>query len=196
MERRGGNANPGRLMRIGDLARRAGTTMRTIRYYEQLGLINPAGRTKGGFRLYKDDELQRLHLIKNLRHVESSLAQVKALFDQRRQGRVASEMAGDVTRALKQQLEAVRRRTRQLQAIEHSLRETIEILGCCSECSLVPGPEVCFECPAIAGRDDIPLHMRALIESVEGGSRPPLQADREHRAPRDSPHGGEKSGSP
>ena len=53
-------------MRIGDLAKRAGTTMRTIRYYEQRGLIEPARRTKGGFRLYQEEELRKLRLIKNL----------------------------------------------------------------------------------------------------------------------------------
>ena len=39
------------LLRIGELAKRTGTTLRTIRYYEQLGLINHSARTKGGFHL-------------------------------------------------------------------------------------------------------------------------------------------------
>jgi hypothetical protein len=46
-----GNNGAGKLMRIGALARKAGTTMRTIRYYEERGLLSPRGRTKGGFRL-------------------------------------------------------------------------------------------------------------------------------------------------
>src|SRR3989337_1273366 len=66
----------GRLMRIGDLAKKAGTTMRTIRYYEQLGLIAPVARTKGGFRLYEEDEVRKLRVIKNLQHLETPLAQV------------------------------------------------------------------------------------------------------------------------
>jgi DNA-binding transcriptional MerR regulator len=66
MEEAEGNGNSGRLMRIGDLAKKAGTTMRTIRYYEQLGLIAPTARTRGGFRLYEEDELRKLRLIKSL----------------------------------------------------------------------------------------------------------------------------------
>ena len=46
-------------MRIGDLARWAGATMRTIRYDEERGLIEPARRSKGGFRLYQDEEAKQ-----------------------------------------------------------------------------------------------------------------------------------------
>ena len=40
------------LMRIGELAAKTDTTLRTLHYYEELGIIEPAERTKGGFRLY------------------------------------------------------------------------------------------------------------------------------------------------
>ena len=158
--------NNGRLMRIGDLARKAGTTMRTIRYYEQLGLIAPATRTKGGFRLYEEDELRKLRLIKNLQLVDTPLAQVKAFFDQRRRGRVASDITPGITRLLQQQLCEVEKRIVQYRAVQDSLRETIEILRCCAECSLEPGPEVCPRCPVITSRAEIPLHMQAVIEAA------------------------------
>ena len=80
-------------MRIGDLAKRAGTTMRTIRYYEERGLIEPARRTKGGFRLYQEEELRKLHLIRSLQVLDMPLAQVKAFFDERQRGRTAAEIA-------------------------------------------------------------------------------------------------------
>lgn len=159
-------ATNGRLMRIGDLARKAGTTMRTIRYYEQLGLIAPATRTKGGFRLYEEDELRKLRLIKNLQLVDTPLAQVKAFFDQRQRGRVASDIAPGISRLLQQQLREVEKRIVQYRAVQDSLRETIEILRCCAECSLEPGPEVCPRCPVVASRTEIPLHMQAIIEAA------------------------------
>jgi len=161
-----GNGNRGQLMRIGDLAKKAGTTMRTIRYYEQLGLIAPAARTKGGFRLYEEDDLRRLRLIKNLQLVDTPLAQLKAFFDQRQRGRVASQIAPGVSRLLQQQLREVETRIAEYRAIQTSLRETIEILDCCSECSLEPGPEVCPRCPAITSRAKIPLHMQAVIQTA------------------------------
>ena len=162
-----GNGNNGRLMRIGDLARKAGTTMRTIRYYEQLGLIAPAARTRGGFRLYEEDGLRKLRLIKNLQLVDTPLSQVKAFFDQRRRGRVASDIAAGLSALLDQQLREVEQRIAQFRVMEASLRETIEILRCCAECSLEPGPEVCPRCPVITSRPAIPLHMQAVIELAQ-----------------------------
>lgn len=165
------NGNNGRLMRIGDLAKKAGTTMRTIRYYEQLGLIAPAARTRGGFRLYEENELRKLRLIKNLQSVETPLAVVKAFFDQRRQGGAASDIAGGMSEILQRQLHEVEQRILHFRTIQASLRETIDILRCCTECSLEPGPEVCPRCPVITSRAEVPLHMQAVIESAQGASR-------------------------
>jgi len=165
------NGNNGRLMRIGDLARKAGTTMRTIRYYEQLGLIAPAARTRGGFRLYEEDELRKLRLIKNLQLVDTPLSQVKAFFDQRTRGRVATDIAAGLSALLEQQLGEVEQRIAQFRAMEASLRETIEILRCCAECSLEPGPEVCPRCPIITSRPEIPLHMQAIIELAQRANK-------------------------
>lgn len=159
-------------MRIGDLAKKAGTTMRTIRYYEQLGLISPATRTQGGFRLYEDGELRKLRLIKNLQLVDTPLSQIKTFVDQRRRGRVASEIAGGLSALLEQQLRGVSDRIAQFQAMEASLRETIEILRCCAQCSLEPGPDVCPRCPVILSRSEVPLHMRAIIELAPPASEP------------------------
>ena len=167
MEEAEWNGNSGRLMRIGDLAKKAGTTMRTIRYYEQLGLIAPAARSRGGFRLYEEEELRKLRLIKNLQLVDTPLAQVKAFFDQRQRGRVASDIAPGIRRLLEEQLREVEHRITQYQAMESSLRETIEILQCCTECSLEPGPGVCPRCPVIVSRPEIPLHMQVVIQASQ-----------------------------
>jgi DNA-binding transcriptional MerR regulator len=160
------NGRNGRLMRIGDLAKKAGTTMRTIRYYEQLGLITPAARSKGGFRLYEEDELRKLRLIRSLQLLDTPLAQVKEFFDQRQRGRVASDVAPGISRLLRRRLLEMEKRIAQYRATQRSLRETIEILNCCSECPLEPGPEVCSRCPVITARPEIPLHMQAVIEAA------------------------------
>ena len=47
------------MMRIGDLAAKAGITTRTLRYYQELGIIEPDRRTQGGFRLYSDRSEER-----------------------------------------------------------------------------------------------------------------------------------------
>jgi len=60
---------PGALLRIGEAARRAGVTTRTLRYYQEVGLLEPSGATPGGNRLYSDDDVARLRRILDLRDV-------------------------------------------------------------------------------------------------------------------------------
>jgi MerR family transcriptional regulator, repressor of the yfmOP operon len=56
-------------LRIGEAARRAGVTTRTLRYYQEVGLLEPSGATPGGNRLYSDDDGDRLRRILDLRDV-------------------------------------------------------------------------------------------------------------------------------
>ena len=55
------------LRRIQDVAAELGMTTRAIRYYEELGLLAPAGRSGGAYRLYDADDVERLRFIKGLR---------------------------------------------------------------------------------------------------------------------------------
>jgi DNA-binding transcriptional MerR regulator len=64
---------------IGEVAERIGLSLRTIRYYEEVGLVTPSGRTQGGFRLYTDDDIERLRLIKQMKPLEFSLEDMRSL---------------------------------------------------------------------------------------------------------------------
>ncbi len=56
-------------LRIGDIAARAGVSTRTLRYYEELGLLTPSGHTAGGERRYEPQDLQRLERILELKEL-------------------------------------------------------------------------------------------------------------------------------
>jgi DNA-binding transcriptional MerR regulator len=56
-----------RLLRIQEAADEVGLTTRSVRYYEELGLLKPAGRSEGDYRLYDETDLERLRFIKGLR---------------------------------------------------------------------------------------------------------------------------------
>jgi MerR family Zn(II)-responsive transcriptional regulator of zntA len=172
-----GNGADNNLMRIGDLAKRAGTTMRTIRYYEERGLIEPARRSKGGFRLYHEEELPRLRLIRSLQVLDVPLAQVKAFFDQRRRGRAAAEIAPALQGVLQEHLRDMERRIAEYRAMQDSVRETIDILNSCRLCSHEPGPDVCPQCPVLAGRASVPLHMQAVVEAGRRGAVHAVEGD-------------------
>lgn len=62
-----------RHMQIGEVASRVGLSLRTIRYYEEVGLVRPSARTSGGFRLYTEIDIARLQLIKRMKTLEFSL---------------------------------------------------------------------------------------------------------------------------
>jgi MerR family copper efflux transcriptional regulator len=70
--------NAGR-MQIGEVAERVGLSLRTIRHYEEVGLVRPSGRSKGGFRLYTEDDVQRLARIKRMKPLEFSLEEMRDL---------------------------------------------------------------------------------------------------------------------
>ena len=68
-------------MRIGELAEKAGVTPRTIRYYENLGLLKPSEREGKGFRYYTEAELARLHKIYTLQALGLTLEEIGSIID-------------------------------------------------------------------------------------------------------------------
>jgi DNA-binding transcriptional MerR regulator len=73
---------PTRLLRIQEVAAEVGLTARSIRYYEELGLLKPAARSEGAYRLYDSDDVERLRFIKGLRDDAGfSLAEIGQLLE-------------------------------------------------------------------------------------------------------------------
>jgi MerR family transcriptional regulator, repressor of the yfmOP operon len=88
------------LLRIHEVGRRLGLTSRAIRYYEELGLLTPSGRTEGDHRLFDQADIERLQTIKSLRDDAGfSLADIGALLsdeDERAASRAAYHGTTDV----------------------------------------------------------------------------------------------------
>jgi DNA-binding transcriptional MerR regulator len=73
---------PSRLLRIQEVAAETGLTTRAIRYYEEMGLLEPAARSDGAYRLYDASDLERLQFIRSLRDDAGfSLAQISQLLE-------------------------------------------------------------------------------------------------------------------
>ncbi|MEA2547390.1 MAG: MerR family transcriptional regulator, repressor of the yfmOP operon [Chloroflexota bacterium] len=76
------NAPSTPLLRIQEVSAALGLTTRTLRYYEELGLLKPAARSEGDYRLYDEDDLERLRFIKGLRDDAGfSLAEIGQLLE-------------------------------------------------------------------------------------------------------------------
>lgn len=68
-------------MQIGRVAERTGLSLRTIRYYGEVGLVEPSARSRGGFRLYTEADVERLQLIKQMKPLDFSLEETRELLD-------------------------------------------------------------------------------------------------------------------
>ncbi len=73
-------------MRIGELAKTAGINPKTIRYYEEIGLLPPAPRTESGYRQYGDEDAQRLEFIRNAQALGIALGEIKEVLAFRDRG--------------------------------------------------------------------------------------------------------------
>lgn len=78
--RQGSMESPRKLYRIGELARLSGISPRTIDYYTGLGLISPAKRSEGNYRLYNDETLERIRRIEQLKAQKFSLEEIRDKF--------------------------------------------------------------------------------------------------------------------
>jgi MerR family transcriptional regulator, repressor of the yfmOP operon len=127
-----------RTLRIGELAKLAGTTPRTVRYYEEIGLLPGADeRESGAHRSYTDADLERLNEILRLKHLlgltldelktvvaaEDARAILRAEYRATEDARERRRILGEGLVHLDAQLALVRRRLADLQALEADLAE-------------------------------------------------------------------------
>jgi len=111
---------------IGALARRTGTKIETIRYYERIGLLPPPARTQGNYRLYAPRHLERLSFIRRARDLGFSLDEVRALL---RLADDRSQPCTEVDRIARHHLTDVERKLADLAALRAELRQLIEQCG-------------------------------------------------------------------
>ena len=64
---------------IGEVAERTGLSLRTIRYYEEMGLVIPSARSHGGFRLYSESDIARLALVRRMKPLDFTLEEMRDL---------------------------------------------------------------------------------------------------------------------
>lgn len=98
------------MMHIGELAERTGLSLRTIRHYDQISLLAPSGRSEGGFRLYTEDDYDRLLLIRRMKPLGYSLEQMGDLLQALESARRGDTSGADGELALAQFLDDAQER--------------------------------------------------------------------------------------
>jgi MerR family copper efflux transcriptional regulator len=66
---------------IGAVAERTGLSLRTLRHWDEVGLVTPSGRTDGGFRLYTEADVERILLVRRMKPLGFSLDEMAELLD-------------------------------------------------------------------------------------------------------------------
>jgi DNA-binding transcriptional MerR regulator len=116
--------SPDGLCGIGELAERAGVTVKTVRFYSDRGLLPEASRTTGGHRRYGPDALDRLRLIRSLRALDLPLPEVRRILDEEDAAQAAGSALEDAVagqlRSLGSRLTALRWREAALRLVQES----------------------------------------------------------------------------
>ncbi|MEY4564527.1 MAG: hypothetical protein RLZZ618_3804 [Pseudomonadota bacterium] len=102
------------LLKIGELAKRVGLTVRTLHHYDRIGLLSPSVRSDGGFRLYGRDDVARLHRIQALKQFGCGLSEVHSLLD---------ASAGEPLAIVQQQLRRLDDEARRIDHLRQRLRD-------------------------------------------------------------------------
>lgn len=108
------------LLQIGEVADRFGVSPRTVKYYEELGLVEPEERSAGGFRLYGEEGIHRLERILSLKSMGFSLSAIREFVSVREAAREAS--SEDVLKQTRQRLETRERElTRRIEKLQEDI---------------------------------------------------------------------------
>ena len=155
-----------RLLRIQEVASELGLTTRAIRYYEEIGLLKPAARTEGAYRLFDADDLERLGFIKGLRDDAGfSLAEIAALLEDetararnRERFRATADPAerqsilADATGRIDRQIETLRAKIARLESMVTEAETRRKHLRQHAAELAAGGERAEHEHPAVAGR--------------------------------------------
>jgi DNA-binding transcriptional MerR regulator len=145
---------------IGDVAKRLGITQRSIRYYEERGLIHPA-RTEGRFRVYAKSEVERLKTVLLLKDLGVSLDEISSLIKLWHEG-VSSEVAPKVREALHMRLDDFKAMEKKYRKGIEQLTEVLNVLTVCETCGHAVAQSTCRHC--LEGKDkEIPPLMKTLL---------------------------------
>ena len=144
-------ANPAKsedqkLLRVGELAKSVGKSVRAIHLYEEMGLLYPAERSAGGFRLFDQSAVARIRWILNLQAIGFSLSEIQEFvreFEEAASGQVAT---GKVREVFAAKLDDVRAQMAQLRSIETDLVESLAYLKSCETCAETLSPSECKAC--------------------------------------------------
>ncbi len=148
-------------MSTGDLARHCKTTVRTVRFYEESGLLDSLTRSCGAHRQFRGDAPDRLQLIMDLREAGLSLQQVRELFELKAGAANPTEAATRMRAVLEERVEMVHEKIAVLRRLRDELGCMLNSLSECERCDAADFPRACRGCDVMK-TEELPRAMRLL----------------------------------
>lgn len=135
------------VLQVGELAKITGKTVRAIHLYEDMGLLKPVERSRGRYRLYNHDSIERVRWITKLQAVGFSLPDLKKLLAEQAEALTGKQAALRLRGAYVEKLSAVQEKLAELHRLEQELLSSLTYLDACqSACEDEAHKEDCPEC--------------------------------------------------
>lgn len=170
-------------MTVGELARRVGKTPRALRLYEEMGLLEPRGRSEGGFRLYGPEAVDRLVWIQQMTDLGLPLTEIRSLLEHVKAA-CNGGAAMDVARArFRERLAEVEDQLRRLRRLRDALRASLDYIEKCQGCPETLIPRCCSRCDRhdgepppelvtgmLARPDGLTVHLEPMKDPASGNT--------------------------
>lgn len=166
------NGDNGRhLLRIGDLARQTGKTVRAIHLYEELDLLRPVTRSSGGFRLYDPAALQRVRWIALLHGLGFSLHEIRTVLRGWWGEKVGPVAMSELRELFERKLQETRAAIMRHRSLERELEEGLRYLDACTQCTPALPTDTCPHCPQDHGMEREPALVAGLFSQPDRSAR-------------------------
>lgn len=157
------------LLTTGDMARLSSNTLRTVRFYEEAGILEPQGRSHGGHRLFGQAQLQRLLFITDMRAAGLSLDEIRQLLELKASAPDGRQAAERALAMLDAHVAALTEKIALFRRLRGELAGMHDLLQPCLQCNGDPCfPDRCGACKVMVGRTDLSPSMRVIWSVAEG----------------------------
>jgi DNA-binding transcriptional MerR regulator len=151
------------LLTTGDMARLSQSTVRTVRFYEECGVLEPAQRSEGGHRLFPTTELDKLLFVLDMRGAGLSLEEIKSILGLKSEFPSGARASDQACQVLRDHIAAMEQKISALTRLSQDFTRAAGILAGCRSCDGDPRfPASCSKCEVMDSPDELPRAVRVL----------------------------------
>jgi DNA-binding transcriptional MerR regulator len=152
------------LLKVGELAKKTGKTVRAVHLYEELGLLTPAVRSKGGFRLYSGKAARRIEWIQKLQDLGFSLTEIKAFLRDWEESETAPKAMDRMREIFTDKLREAEQTIARLSQLVKDINETLAYMDSCRSCEPTHVQGECGTCGIHGHRGDAPPLLQGMAK--------------------------------